>query len=250
MRRISTKLGELNCQIVEALPEGTPPKSAVVLCHGFGAPANDLVDLAPALLQLQPELAATTRFVFPAAPLSLAEYGAPSGRAWWHLPQSLLMGGTRNWERYLEEVPEGLPAARRALMSLVTQLSDTTKLPLNRIVLGGFSQGAMLATDVALRLEEAPAGLAILSGALIARPEWTQRAARRKGLPVFQTHGTEDSVLPYVVAEQLHALLQEAGLKVEFLPFRGPHTIAPEALVRLSQFLVAQSSEPRASSNL
>lgn len=240
MRRVSTRLGELDCQVVDALPEGAAPELVVVLCHGFGAPATDLVPLGAELTALQPSLARGVRFVFPAAPLSLSMYGMHQARAWWHLPPEVLMGQLRDWERFAREVPEGLKEARRAVMGVVSAVSAATKLPYGRIVLGGFSQGSMVTTDVTLRLEEAPAGLCILSGTLLAEAEWRQRAAARKGLPVFQAHGRYDDVLPFAPAERLRDLLTEAGLAVEFLPFDGPHTIAPDELERLAAFLVAR----------
>jgi phospholipase/carboxylesterase len=232
-------LGELDCQVVDGLPEGAAPELVVVLCHGFGAPATDLVPLGGELMALQPALA-RVRFVFPGAPLSLSMYGMAQARAWFHLPPEVLMGQQRDWERFAREVPEGLKEARRAVMSVVSAVSAATKLPYGRIVLGGFSQGAMVTTDVALRLEEAPAGLSILSGTLLAEAEWRQRAAARKGLPVFQAHGRYDDVLPFAPAERLRDVLTEAGLAVEFVPFDGPHTIAPDELERLAAFLVAR----------
>lgn len=240
MRRVATRLGELDCQVVDALPDGASPTLAVVLCHGFGAPATDLVALAPELVSLQPKLAEAVRFVFPAAPLSLDVLGMPHGRAWWHLPPEVLTGQQRDWTAFARDVPPGLPAARRALMSTVSTLSAATKLPYGRIVLGGFSQGAMVTTDVSLRLEEAPAGLCVLSGTVTAETEWRPRAAARRGLPVFQGHGRDDVVLPFQAAERLRDLLVEAGLPVEFLPFDGPHTIVSEELERLASFLMAR----------
>jgi phospholipase/carboxylesterase len=237
MKRVSTRLGELDCQVVEAMAEGTSPELAVVLCHGFGAPATDLVPLAQELVELKPELGAKVRFVFPAAPLSLSAMGMPYARAWFHLPQEVLMGRERNWDQYALSTPEGLAQARRGLMSLLSALSAATKLPYGRIVLGGFSQGGMVTTDVALRLEEAPAGLCILSGTLICQDEWKQRAEKRKSLPVLQSHGRVDNVLAYGQAERLRDLLTDAGLPLEFIPFNGPHTIAPEVLERLAEFL-------------
>jgi phospholipase/carboxylesterase len=240
MRRIPLRLGELDCQAVDALPPGSSPTLAVLLCHGYGAPATDLVPLAAELMMLKPELARHARFVFPAAPLTLESLGMPSGRAWFHLPMELLTGRPLDWTGYAHAVPEGLPAARRAVMSAVSALSAETKLPYGRLVLGGFSQGGMVTTDVALRLEEPPAGLCILSGTLVAQDEWKARAESRKGLPVFQSHGRYDDILPFRTGERLRELLTEAGLGVEFLPFDGPHTIAPEELKQMADFLVAR----------
>jgi len=237
MRRVSTRLGELDCQVLDAVPEGKAPELAVVLCHGYGAPAGDLVPLAQELVRSQPELGGKVRFVFPAAPLTLAALGMPSGRAWFHLPPEVLMGRERDWPSFQKAVPEGLAPARRALTGLLSALSTATKLPYGKIVLGGFSQGGMVTTDLALRLEEAPAGLCILSGTLICQEDWKQRAPQRKGLPVLQAHGRHDDILAFGQAEKLRDLLQEAGLKVDFLPFNGPHTIAPEELQRLAEFL-------------
>lgn len=240
MRRVVTKLGELDTVVLEGGPEGSKPTLAVVLCHGFGASGEDLVPLAPALAQAAPQLAQGVRFVFPAAPLSLAAMGMPRARAWWQLPPEVLMGLERDWATFQDAVPEGLATARRALHAVVDAVAAGSGLPLSRVVLGGFSQGAMVATDLALRLEEPPAGLALLSGTLLARKEWMRLAARRVGLPVLQAHGRFDDVLPFAQAEALTTLLAGAGLDVAWLPFDGPHTIPTETLEALADFLVAR----------
>ncbi|WNG34026.1 phospholipase [Archangium minus] len=236
MRSVRTRLGELDCVVVDAIPEGASPELAVVLCHGFGAPPTDLVPLAPELVELKPELGPKVRFVFPAAPLKQAMMGQ-SVPAWFNLPPEVLMGQERDWDQFAASTPEGLAQARRGVMSLLSALSTATKLPYGRIVLGGFSQGAMVTTDVALRLEEAPAGLCILSGTLICQDEWKQRAERRTSMPVLQSHGRYDDILAFHAAERLHSLLTNAGLPVEFLPFNGPHTIMPDVLERMAEFL-------------
>jgi phospholipase/carboxylesterase len=239
-RRLATRLGELDCNVVDALAEGATPELAVILCHGFGAPATDLVPLAPELMSVEARLAERVRFIFPGAPLTLAEWGMPAGRAWFHLPEEIMRGQLRDWDLFAREVPPGMPAARRAVMSVVEAVSTQMKLPYGRIVLGGFSQGGMVTTDVALRLEEAPAGLCILSGTLTSEAEWRQKAQARKGLPVFQAHGRDDTVLPFSAAERLRDVLTESGLSVDFLPFHGPHTIDSEELERLAAFLAAR----------
>jgi phospholipase/carboxylesterase len=101
---------------------------------------------------------------------------------------------------------------------------------MSQFVLGGFSQGGMLATDVTLSLDEAPHSLQILSASLVSAPDWRAKAPRRRGLKVLQSHGRTDPILGYAGAEALRELLTQAGLSVQFEPFDGGHTI-PNALL-------------------
>jgi phospholipase/carboxylesterase len=236
MQRIRTSLGGLDVLILDPGQPDHPADLNIVLCHGFGAPGDDLVALGPELARLAPSLATRVRWIFPEGPLSLAPMGFEGGRAWWSIDLERMFL-ERNWDLYSEEVPPGLPQSRRLLMAMLEELSRATKVPLRRTVLGGFSQGAMLTTDVTLRMDEPPLGLCILSGSLISRPEWSERAPRRAGLPFFQSHGRQDPILPFAVAEKLHRLLSDSGLKGELVPFNGPHAIPMAALTALARWL-------------
>ncbi len=236
MKQLRTQLGGLDVLILDPDRPESRADVNVVFCHGFGAPGDDLVGLGPELAHVSPALAPRVRWVFPEAPLSLASLGLQGGRAWWHIDMERMIQG-RDWNLYMEEVPEGLAKARRMALAMLEELSARTHVPMGRTILGGFSQGAMLMTDVTLRLEEAPLGLAILSGALVSRPEWAERASRRTGLPVFQSHGRQDPILPFQVSERLRELLEKSGLKVEFVPFNGPHTIPAGALNALGRWI-------------
>ncbi len=191
-------------------------------------------------MQQRPELGQRARFVFPEAPLVLSQLGMAYGRAWWEIDLDRI-SAARDPEairRLSQHTPEGLIPVRRAMIALVDELARQAGGAVSRLVLGGFSQGAMLTTDVALRLEEAPAGLLILSGSLICEPEWRRKAPARRGLKVFQSHGTQDPLLPFARAVALRDLLIDAGLEVDFFSFEGVHTIPPEALRRAADFLV------------
>jgi phospholipase/carboxylesterase len=124
--------------------------------------------------------------------------------------------------------------ARRMLTGTLEALQQQSGLPMGRILLGGFSQGAMLATDLTLRSDEAPAALAIFSGTMLAEPEWRRLAPRRRGLKVLQTHGRQDPILPFVSSEWVREMLVESGLDVRYLPFDGPHTISMDGVVGLA----------------
>jgi phospholipase/carboxylesterase len=238
MKAIRTTLGSLRCVVIDG---DTPPELLVFLCHGYGAGGDDLVSLAPELMSRHEGLRERVRFVFPEAPLDLALEGAPGGRAWWALDMNRLVllqqDPAAGISRLRKESPEALPKARKLLMGALDEALRQTKLSTGSAVLGGFSQGAMLATDVTLRLEEAPAALCIFSGTLIAEDQWRPRAAARRGLQVFQSHGRQDPLLPFANAEALRDLLTEGGLQVEFLPFNDGHTITEEALSRFGALL-------------
>jgi phospholipase/carboxylesterase len=234
-----TILGGLSCRVVDALSPEANPELVVILCHGFGASGTDLVPLVPEILALGPGLEAKIRFIFPAAPLSLDEIGMVGGRAWWHLDvQKLAMAVEQGQLRILRnEIPEGLEAARDSLMTLVTELKRSTGLPVSRFILGGFSQGAMLATDVALRMDDSPLGLGIFSGTLLCEEQWRELAAKRGSLHVFQSHGRFDPLLPFQASEWLRDLFLESGMKVDFVPFDGMHEIPAVALHRFTALL-------------
>jgi phospholipase/carboxylesterase len=207
----------------------------LLLLHGYGAPGDDLVSIARQL-PLPPEV----RFAFPAAPL-LLEPGRPehSGRAWWHLDmvELQLAAMQRDYSALRDRVPAGLAEARAGVLRLLDELEAQHAVARSKLILGGFSQGAMLATDVTLRTDRAPAGLAILSGSLIARDEWLPLLPARAALPVLQSHGRADPILPYALAEALRDELIRAGLALEFVPFNGGHGIPAGALEGLSRLL-------------
>jgi len=207
----------------------------VVLLHGFGAPGNDLVPLAP-ILDAPPG----TRFAFPEAPLELpAALGLAGARAWWmidlvELERSLATGVPRDLS---DSEPEGLAEARDAVNKMLDELQKELDVPDERTVLGGFSQGAMLACDVALRGDRPLAGLALMSGNLLAQSEWLPRMGKRGDMPVFQSHGLDDPLLPFEGAVSLRDALEKAGVSLDWIQFYGGHEIPPQVVDGLSDFL-------------
>lgn len=234
----SVAFGPLNTRVVEDTARPGPPALVVVLCHGFGAPGDDLVGLGAELARGIGAAASHVRFVFPEAPIALdnVPFG---GRAWWHIDMMALQRALERGEarKMADEVPEGLAPARQKLRACIDAVLKDSGVPMSRLVLGGFSQGAMLSTDVTLHLEEAPAALFVLSGALLNQTEWRRRAPSRRGLRVLQSHGTGDPILPFAGAEALKGVLEGAGLGVDFIQFRGGHTIGAEVMAAATRHL-------------
>jgi phospholipase/carboxylesterase len=113
---------------------------------------------------------------------------------------------------------------------------------LRSLVIGGFSQGAMLSCDWALRSSKSIEGLVQLSGTMISEPEWKSLMTNRIGLRVFQSHSPDDQILPFVLAERLRDAMLAAQMQNTFVRFRGGHGIAPTVTEALSTFLSEQGN--------
>jgi phospholipase/carboxylesterase len=231
--------GGLKCRVVTRLPEGTPPRLVVALCHGFGAPGHDLVPIGDELFSLRPTLADAVEFYFPEAPLSLEELGYYGGRAWWHIDMEELIGAVERGDLRIlrDRRPEGIVEARDKLLALLDEVRQQTSLRHADFVLGGFSQGSMLAVETALNWGDPPGGLCLWSSTLLSEVQWRAKASRLKGVPIVQSHGRQDPILPFDAALTLRDLLIEAGADVNFIDFRGPHTITRDGLVALADML-------------
>jgi phospholipase/carboxylesterase len=212
--------------------EGGGSGPVVVLLHGFGAPGEDLVPLGRAL-----KAPVGTRFVFPEAPIDLGRaYG--NGRAWWRIDLErrirLQAAGVMPDPA---EVPDGLYTARAQVDALLGEVERTLGPAPGQLVLGGFSQGAMLSLDVGLHTTRPLSGLLLMSGTHIAANDWAARFAGRAGLPVFMSHGLADEILPFALADRLRETLAKGGLSVEWVPFRGGHGIPQDVVDRAGAFL-------------
>lgn len=181
----------------------------LVLLHGWGADADDLLDLGSELLGSD---AAAVSVVALRAPLP---HPGGTGRQWYDL-------GLPNW-------PE-LPAAREDLLGRLGELAET--VPLERTVLLGFSQGAAMAIDVAVGAALPLAGLIGCSG--YPHPGWV---APTPTMPILLTHGTADSVVPFGACEALEQSLKASGGRVETLAFPGGHGIDPGLFPAMRKFL-------------
>lgn len=213
--------------------QGSGEGPLVMLLHGFGAPGDDLVALWHYL-----KVPDDVRFLFPAAPLNL-DMGFGDARAWWMLDMERVTQARAKgqWDELSQEIPRGLPPARTQVHDLLSFALETLSVPSQSLVLGGFSQGAMLSTDLILHSGIPVAGLALLSSTLIAKQEWLTRLPDRQGLRVFQSHGTDDPILAFSMAQQLRDHIQTAGLPVSWVEFPGGHEIPIQVLDGLSTFL-------------
>jgi phospholipase/carboxylesterase len=227
------RFGDLDVRLTGGTDrEGGGTGPLVVLLHGFGAPGDDLVPFHRVL-----EVPREVRFAFPAAPIELGPAMYGESRAWWRLDMAALEESiaTGRHRDLASSVPDGLPEARVKVRAALDGLEAA--LTPSAIVLGGFSQGAMLSLDVALHDPRPLAALAVLSGTFLAEAEWQPRMAARKGTPVLVSHGSHDPLLPVSESQRLATALSDAGWRVDFVGFRGQHEIPPVVLDRLGRLI-------------
>lgn len=226
MRR--AKYGDLDS--IEVPGDNEAP--VIVCLHGYGANAADLAPLAADL-----RLGAPARWIFPDAPLALEYGGMSNSRAWFPIDVEEIERAQREGRHrdFAKMRPDGLDAARSAVRGLI----DAAKIPWERLVLGGFSQGAMLALDVLLHETRKPRGMFLLSGNLVDEKNTRGRASRLAGLKFFQSHGTGDPLLAFSGAQALEAVLQKAGLDGALHSFDGGHALPPDVLMALGRYFLA-----------
>jgi phospholipase/carboxylesterase len=229
------RLADLNVTLVGGVDrEGGGTGPLVVLMHGYGAPGDDLVPLHRVL-----DVPREVRFAFPEAPLSPPEVAMFGGRAWWEIDVMALQRAAaegRERER-MAETPAGLPRARTQVEATLTELVRELSVPADQLILGGFSQGAMLALDVALHSTRQLAGLILLSTTYLNSSVWQPLMAARMNVPVLQTHGVQDPLLSFDMASELRDALRAAGSKLEWVEFRGGHELPQSVLEATSRFI-------------
>jgi phospholipase/carboxylesterase len=187
-------MAELNAVRWGPASKGTP-RQLVVLCHGLGADAHDLIDLAPSWSHALPD----ALFCSVDAPET---HASGFGRQWWDV-------GDRN--PALTEA--GVRRAAAALSGFVPAELARLDLPADAYALMGFSQGAMTVLFSGLRMTPGPRAILAFSGALIAPEKLAAEMTNRT--PVLLVHGEADDVVPAHRSRDAEAALRAAGVPVE-----------------------------------
>jgi predicted esterase len=178
---------------------------AVILLHGRGGSADDILSLArelylPALAYLAPQAA---------------------GNSWY--PNSFLAPVAQN-EPWLTS------ALRKVEATL--EMANDAGISADRIVLAGFSQGACLATEFVARHPRRYAGLIAFTGGLIGPPGADlTHTGDLAGTPAFFGSGDPDPHVPWQRVEQSRRILDEMGAAVTSRRYPNrPHTISVEEI--------------------
>jgi len=196
-------------------PAAGEPEGALVLLHGRGADENDLFPLLDAL---DPER--RLQGYTPRAPLSLP----PGGAHWYHVPR----------------VGYPDPETFREGFGALTEWFDALPFEPAQIVLGGFSQGAVMSHALAWGSgRPRPRAVLALSGFIPIVDGWEPDLSPPLP-PIAIAHGTYDPVIPVEFGRRARATLVDAGADVLWLESPIEHWIDPQIVPQL-QGLVASA---------
>lgn len=216
MRRHFQAAGELSYLELAPAPPSRSELPLVIGLHGRGASAEDAATVAVRVA------ADRCRFILPNGPF-------PAQRSPW--------GGGYAWYQLGHQQAATFARSRKLVLDLIATLEARYAVPRERIALLGFSQGAVLALDVALRSERPLAGVAALSGYLYA-PETLAMALRgAQQRRVLIVHGTYDDVISIDGARLARDVLEAAGLQPEYHELPIGHQISAQALELVRAFL-------------
>ena len=168
-------IGKLNSFYI--LPEEETPNSAVILLHGYGANGRDLIDLGEEWKNQFPN----TLFISPDAPFECE--ASPVGRQWFSLSEYTHQAMHRE-----------ISSQWHHLNDYIDAVINHFKIPENKIVLCGFSQGTMMALYTMMAREGKCAGVLGYSGRLLDHELVAE--AKNKSVPIHLIHGSADPVVP------------------------------------------------------
>jgi phospholipase/carboxylesterase len=173
-------------------------RQLVMLCHGVGADAHDVIDLASSWCHALPD----------------ALFVAPHG------PERYDQGFTgRQWFSLRDRTPAVLDAAARRTAPLLLDHIDAelaqAGLPSDAVAMMGYSQGAMMVLHAGLRRRPPPRGIMAYSGALLDAPGLAAECTGHS--PVLLVHGQDDDVVPFSRAGATESALLRLGMPVQTL---------------------------------
>tara|TARA_Y100001001_G_scaffold72155_1_gene70040 strand:+ start:135 stop:809 length:675 start_codon:yes stop_codon:yes gene_type:complete len=147
------------------------------------------------------------QWFFPRAP-----YKADSGKGY-------------SWFSGTDETGWDIEKTRIGIHQLLADVRSNGFSPKN-IFLIGFSQGASLAMEIALRLPFAIGGIVPIAGFIKFRDTLSNEATKEsKATPVLLLHGNQDEIIHVIASEKAHDFFKERGNPVYFKRYDGGHKI-------------------------
>jgi phospholipase/carboxylesterase len=149
--------------------------------------------------------------------------------------------GGYSWFDFAGDIAPGVCRSRKLLFDLLDE-QRTKGFAADQTILGGFSQGCLMSIEAGLRYPHRLAGIVGISG-YICEPETLVKemspVAREQRLLI--THGRQDPLLRFDEVRKQIAVLESAGLNIEFHEYQKAHTIAGEEEIGVIRDFVCRS---------
>ena len=206
----------------------TTPVGSVIWLHGLGADGNDFVSFVPEL-KLPDTL--PLRFIFPHAPLiPVTINNGYVMRAWYDILAI-------NVDRHADEA--GIHHSVAHIEQLIAREVERG-IPHEKIIVAGFSQGAVIALTTGLTYSNRLAGIIALSGYLPhAEAVFHNASPVNKSIPIFLAHGTSDAVVPHFLGESVHTMLQKQGYSVDWHSYNNmPHSVCSKEIEDIAKWMM------------
>jgi phospholipase/carboxylesterase len=210
---------------IEINPQ-TSAVGSVIWLHGLGADGGDFAPLVPEL-QLPEHL--PVRFIFPHAPKIPVTINNRYVMPAWYDILSLAV------ERHADTA--GIDESAKKIHALIEHEKERG-IPANKIILAGFSQGAVMALTAGLTYPERLGGIIALSGYLPYHDEVLQKTPlANQSIPIFLAHGTNDTVVPYSLGEIVLHLLQKNHYSVDWHAYQMAHSVCADEIRDIAHFI-------------
>lgn len=210
--------------------------ATMLMLHGLGDTASGWSDAAAHFAGSLPQV----KFILPTAPTQPVSLNGGMPMPSWYDIQGL--------NERAQETCDGIEESRATIERLIEQ-EVSAGIEHQRIVLGGFSQGAALSMYTGLQLDRTLGGVVAMSGYLPKPDAWKAGLTEAgKQTPVLQCHGDEDPMVRLEWAEAAYQAMQDQGVRdVQFKLYEGmPHSATMEELQDVLSWLCDALSEDRA----
>jgi phospholipase/carboxylesterase len=241
MHKKEIQINDIHCCIYQHEIPDTKVRSVVVFLHGYCGSGEFLAQrlIVDCGLQFQEEVAA----IFPQAPILIDndKWAKNGDSAWWKYDRSRL-DEFEFQKRPLLEIDEEMPGLDQATVTIKEMVAKTKReiYPnLQRVMFAGFSQGAILATDLGLDSGVECAALGVFSGTLTKKKKWIEAIKKLpKGkIEIIQSHGKKDHILNIDQARELKVAFEAAGHIIFYYENEAGHALNIGAVQKFGEVI-------------
>ena len=183
----------------------------VIMMHGYGASMHDLVSIAQAVNDKD------YIYIFPNAPIEMNVGFYQKGYAWFPIETTDFIESSELLEETIEQIIKSYKY--------------------NKIYIGGFSQGGMMALHAGLFSNRDYSGAIILSSKIIDNKSTKISINKPENTKIFISHGRFDSIIDIEEGRKIKQTLDKKGFDLFYKEYDIGHEISTDVIEDLSNWL-------------